>query len=230
VEQILDAVGLATTDATLFDICGEPVVAVRLDGDAEPTWRRARAALPDHYPVLVLEDVHMALDRHIVDRRDPPRSPAELLAAATTVDVDARIAELSGWLGSDPGTGPESYGTLDDYDVRHYGSPHYLVILPRPEPWAAFAYVESVCLVTGHDPELLIAAAHRWHDRYGAEPTVVGIAMGFMVARPPTDVADAERLAAEHLIFAGLTANGVPLRAYARALLKLDRWTLFDRP
>ena len=50
-----------------------------------------------------------------------------------------------------------------------------------------------------------------------------------MVARPPSDLADAERLAAEHLFLAGLTAGTSP-RAYARALLQLDRWALYDRP
>jgi hypothetical protein len=104
-----------------------------------------------------------------------------------------------------------------------------MVILPRPEPWAAFAYLRSVFTVGGYKPELLVAAAHRWHDRYGAEPTVVGIATGFEVARPPIDLVDAERLAAEHLFLARLTAGTSP-RAYARALLRLDRWALYDRP
>jgi hypothetical protein len=231
VERVLDAVGLSAADAQQFDVSGEPVIAVRLHGDAQQVWRRARTALSDRYPVLVMDDVQMAVDRVIVDNHRPPRSPAEMLAAASTIDVDASIAELSrgpdGW---DLGAADDDYGSLDDYDVRHYGTPNYLVILPRPEPWAAYAYVESACLVSGRPPELLIAAAHRWHDRYGAEPTVAGIAMGFTVARPPADVADAERLAAEHMFFAALTANGVRLRAYARALLQLDRWTLFERP
>jgi hypothetical protein len=59
---------------------------------------------------------------------------------------------------------------------------------------------------------------------------VVGLPVGFVVPRPPTDRVDAERLAAEHIFFAGLPTNGVPLRAYARALMQLDRWALYDRP
>jgi hypothetical protein len=54
--------------------------------------------------------------------------------------------------------------------------------------------------------------------------------VGFVVPRPPTDRVDAERLAAEHLFFAGLSAQGTPLRAYARALMRLDHWTLYNRP
>jgi hypothetical protein len=51
----------------------------------------------------------------------------------------------------------------------------------------------------------------------------------FVVPRPPIDLADAERLAAEHTFFAGLTA-GTTRRAYAHALLQLDHWTLYNRP
>lgn len=47
--------------------------------------------------------------------------------------------------------------------------------------------------------------------------------------RLPTDPVDAERLAVEHLCLAGLTA-GTTVRAYARALMRLDHWTLYDRP
>jgi hypothetical protein len=104
------------------------------------------------------------------------------------------------------------------------------MILPTWQPWAAFAYLVSFWGMLGHDePELLVAAARSWHERYGAEPTVVGLATGFLVPRPPADLADAERLAAEHEFFAGLTA-GTTQRAYARALLQLDHWTLYDRP
>jgi hypothetical protein len=231
-ERILQSVGLASAKAEQFDVRGESVLVVSIDGDGEQIWRRARAALSDRYPVLVLDDFDNALDSMYFEQAPgSPVSPSEVLARAADVDVDARIAELSRQrLGPDLGTGDEDYGSLDGYDVRHFGNPKYLVIVPRPEPWAAFAYVASVFIVGGHEPELFVAAAHRWYERYGAEPTVSEIATGFMVSNPPTDIADAERLAAEHLFFGGLTARGVPLRAYARALLRLDRWTLYNRP
>jgi len=60
-------------------------------------------------------------------------------------------------------------------------------------------------------------------------PNVVDLASGFLVSRPPTDPADAERLACEHEAIAGLTA-GTALHAYAQALMKLDRWCLHSRP
>lgn len=223
------AAGLSEADAQLHDIDGEQVIAMPVDVDGQQIWRLARAVLPGHYPVLVLDEISDALDRMYFEHGRTRSGPSDVLARSVTVDVDARVAEISAqWVQSDPGTGDEGY-YLDSYDIAHFGRPRYLVIVPRPEPWAAFAYVNSVFSVGGYEPELLVAAARRWHERYGAEPTVVGIATGFMVSRPPADLVDAERLAAEHQFFAGLTA-GTTVRAYARALLQLDRWALYDRP
>ncbi|BCJ47939.1 hypothetical protein GCM10010168_22980 [Actinoplanes ianthinogenes] len=58
---------------------------------------------------------------------------------------------------------------------------------------------------------------------------MIGLATGFTVGRPPTGLADAEQLAMEHVAIAGLTA-GTTTRAYARALLQLDQWCLYERP
>jgi hypothetical protein len=76
---------------------------------------------------------------------------------------------------------------------------------------------------------VVLAAARRWHEQYGAAATTIGIAIGFTVPRPPTTWADAERLAVEHTSIAGLTA-GTTTRAYARALRRLNRWCLYTRP
>jgi hypothetical protein len=75
----------------------------------------------------------------------------------------------------------------------------------------------------------VLAAARRWHERYSAAPTTIGLANGFTVPRPPVELADAERLAVEHVAIAGLTAQ-TSIRAYARALLELDQWCLYNRP
>lgn len=104
--------------------------------------------------------------------------------------------------------------------------------MPKPYP-AEFRRQALALVASGRTvvdvAELLVAAAHRWYDQHGAEPTVVGLATGFVVSRPPTNLADTERLAAEHVFFAGLTAQ-TSERAYARALMHLDRWALYDRP
>jgi hypothetical protein len=186
---------------------------------------RARTALPDHNPVLVLHDeLVLEPDCH------HDSSPSDLIAWVQTADVDAELARLHGFPQQDPemlGTGDERY-YLDSYDVNHFGEPELLVILPRPEPWAALAYLDPYD-GWGTPGTLVLAAARRWHDRFGAAPTTVGLAIGFTVPRPPTDLADAERLAKEHVAIAGLTPQ-TKTRAYARALLELNQWCLYERP
>ncbi|MFI6785681.1 DUF4253 domain-containing protein [Nonomuraea sp. NPDC050383] len=226
-KEILSAAGLESYPAEEVLVLGGPVLVVHITGDGQQLWRQVRTALPDHYPVLTLDRIY-ASELELFFPTDPRNAPADVLARSAAVDVDARIAEISARRASgDLGTGEEGYN-LDGYDVAHFGQPQDLVVLPRPEPWAAFAYLDSY-YSSGHEPELLVAAAHRWYDQHGAEPTVIGLATGFVVSRPPTNLADAERLAAEHVFFAGLTAQ-TSERAYARALMHLDRWALYDRP
>ncbi len=218
VEKILRAAGLESYQAQQVRIHDETVVVVRPAGDAQRLLRSARAALPDHYPVLALySGTVLDPDLHHDSR------PGDLIAAVETTLFDTGRAQDPEQLG----TGDEGFD-LGNYDVTHFGEPELLVILPRPEPWAAFAYLNPYG-VWGTPGDVMLAAAHRWHERYGAEPTTIGLANAFTVSRPPTDPADAERLAIEHVAIAGLTA-GTTTRAYARALLQLDRWCLYDRP
>jgi len=205
----------------------ETVIVVHSTGDAQHLLRSARMALPDHNPVLALYG-EAVLEPH----SHHSSRPSDLIAWAQTADVDAELARLPGFSlwGHDPellGTGDEGF-SLDSYDVTHFGEPELLVILPRPEPWAAFAYLDPYG-VWGTPGDLMLAAARRWHERYGAAPTTIGLANGFTVPRPPTELAEAERLAVEHVAIAGLTAQ-TSTRAYARALLQLDQWCLYDRP
>ncbi|WP_433825816.1 DUF4253 domain-containing protein [Actinoplanes sp. CA-015351] len=154
-------------------------------------------------------------------------SPSDLIAWVQTADFDAEWARLPSF--SIWGHHPETLGTGDEgYDLTGFGEPELLVILPRPESWAAFAYLDPYG-GWGTPGELMLAAARRWHERYGAAPTTIGLANGFTVPRPPTELADAERLAVEHMAIAGLTA-GTTTRAYARALLQLDQRCLYSRP
>jgi Domain of unknown function (DUF4253) len=225
VDKILRAAGLETLPAQQVRIHDETVIAVRPAGDAQQLLRSVRAALPDHHPVLASDsDAVLEPDFH------HDSSPSDLIAWARTADVDAELRRLPGFSHPEPeslGTGDEGYH-LDGYDVTGYGDPELLVILPRPEPWAAFAYLNPYG-GWGTPGDLLLAAARRWHERYGAAPTTIGLANGFTVPRPPTDLADAERLALEHVAIAGLTAR-TTVRAYARALQELHRWCLYNRP
>ncbi|MDI6105703.1 DUF4253 domain-containing protein [Actinoplanes sp. NEAU-A12] len=230
-QQILRAAGLESHSAKQYSVHDETVIVVDVAGDAQQMWRSARAGLTDHYPVLALpsflvtdSDFHHAI------------TPGQLIAQAATFDVEAYLTRqpgspMPGARNRDPeilGTGDEGYD-LAGYDVASFGEPEVLVIVPRPEPWAAFAYLDAYASLMGVESELMTGAAHQWWERYGAVPTVIGLACGFTVSRPPTELADAERLAAEHVAIAGLTA-GTSIRAYARALMQLDHWTLYNRP
>ncbi|MEV4638349.1 DUF4253 domain-containing protein [Actinoplanes sp. NPDC049548] len=203
-------------------IHGDEVVIAALTGDAMAAWHAARAASAEHYPVLV----HDAAWVTEPDYR-PSDPPADLIARAASVDLEAWLAREMTRDEELLGTGLEGY-YLDSYNAMSYGTQQTLVILPRPEPWAAFAYLDAYAML-GDGTELAVATARAWHDRYGAVPTVVGMASGFLVDRRPADVHAAERLAAEHVAIAGLSAR-TTLRAYARALMHLDQWCLYNRP
>ncbi|BEL06481.1 hypothetical protein Q0Z83_046720 [Actinoplanes sichuanensis] len=229
--QILEAAGLASHPAEPYRVHDETVIVVDIVGDAHQMWRTARAGLSDHYPVLVSPGFLVTdSDFH------HPLPPSEVIRLAQGFDVEDHLtrrpgSQMPGARGRDPellGTGEEGYD-LDAYDVESFGVPEALVIVPRPEPWAAFAYVDGYVGLLGQRSEVMTSAARSWFERYRAEPTVIGLACGFTVPRPPADPADAERLAAEHVGVAGLTA-GTSIRAYARALMELDHWSLYDRP
>ena len=222
-DHILQAAGLDPDKAERVTIHGDEVVMAALTGDAMAAWHAARAASAEHYPVLV-QDAEWVTEP---DYR-PSETPADLIARAATVDLDAWLTKRTAWWDEDHlGTGLEGY-YLDSYNVMSYGTPEALVILPRPEPWAAFAYLDAYSML-GADTELAVATARAWYERYGAVPTVVGLASGFLVDRRPADVHAAERLAAEHVAIGGLTAR-TRLDAYARALMHLDQWCLYARP
>jgi hypothetical protein len=96
-----------------------------------------------------------------------------------------------------------------------------LVLLPAAEPWAAYAYVDALHGACDYGQDLLVAAARRWYERYGAETVAALEVMAWLtVARPPTDPDDAWRLAFEHHVLAEATFStpGVSLRQHARLL------------
>ena len=108
-----------------------------------------------------------------------------------------------------------------------------LVLLPAAEPWAVYAYVDALYEACDYGQDLLVAAARRWHERYGAETLgAFGVMAWLTVARPPIDPDEAWRLAFEHHVLAEATFRvpDVPLRQHARLLPQLDRWVLFSRP
>lgn len=149
----------------------ETVIVVHPAGNAQQLLRSARAALPDHDPVLVLDgETVLEPDFHHSSK------PRDLITWAQTAAELARFPRFSIW-GHDPaqfGTGDEGYD-LGHSDVTGFGEPEVLVILPRPEPWAAFAYLDPYYGRLGTPEGLLLAAARRWHEWHGAAPTTIGI-------------------------------------------------------
>ncbi|HEY1178090.1 MAG TPA: DUF4253 domain-containing protein, partial [Phytomonospora sp.] len=126
--------------------------------------------------------------------------------------------------------------TEPDLSVQDwYGAedPAVLVLLPTPEPWSVYAYVDALYDTCGYGQHLLTAAARRWHERHGAEPVAaLGVTTWLSVTRPTTDPETAWRLAFEHHVLAENTFSGpgLSIRDHARALLGRDRWVLFSRP
>lgn len=123
--------------------------------------------------------------------------------------------------------GPAHY--LDWYEP---GSDIKLLLLPRPEPWSAAAYV-------GHfgsewpDSDLRPALVRRWSERYGAEPVANWDTMQqFVVRRPPVTLDQAWEVArAQALLWYDTVAlPGWTVRQFARDLVGRERWFLHLRP
>lgn len=174
---------------------------------------RAREATRDHYG-------------------DAPAA-ADIRAAVTgTERVEIAIERyLFDWeRAHEPLAGPDL--TVQDW----FGSAEELAtlaLLPTAQPWAVYAYLDALYDACWYGHDLLVAAARRWYERYGAEPVAaLGVMTWLRVARPPTDPDDAWRLACEHYTLAEntLATPAVPLRRHAHLLPHLDRWVLFSGP
>lgn len=158
----------------------------------------------------------------------PPEEEIRAVVTGTPFGADRY---LFGWertrrpLGEpDPGI-QDWFGSTEDTAA--------LVLLPAAEPWAPYAFVDALHDACGYGQDLLVAAARRWYERYGAETVGAFEVMAWLtVARPPADPDDAWRLAFEHHVLAEATLRtpGVPLRQHARLLPAMDRWVLFSRP
>jgi hypothetical protein len=109
--------------------------------------------------------------------------------------------------------------------------PAALILLPTAKPWEVYAYLEGLWQ---HPSDRLIAAAHRWHDQYGAECMVIlpGYGTELQVNRRPDDIWQAWELAREHFLMAYDTfiGHGIEVRDYARALMASPHWLLNSKP
>ena len=93
--------------------------------------------------------------------------------------------------------------------------------MPRSGTWRRTILINNAPVAWPHEPAVVdyhATEGHSWRIRLSGD--------GARVVRLPPD---AERLACEHVSLAGLTA-GTTVRAYARALMQLENWTLYNRP
>ena len=89
---------------------------------------------------------------------------------------------------------------------------------------AEVADPSEVPALLGWGPGGATAVLQSWQARYGATLVVLGTqTMVLSVARPPTTMAQAERVAAEHRVFRSEPAG---LRSYASTLVRARRWRL----
>ncbi|MFC0004445.1 DUF4253 domain-containing protein [Micromonospora siamensis] len=204
--------------------------AERIDVDARLVeWRT-------QYPDGLRDWVDQEIDRAREDTRerygDAP--DAAQIRAAVSDDETVEVAiegSLFDWehgrprlVAPDPGI-QEWYGSPDELTT--------LVLLPVPQPWAVYAYVNALHDSCAYGQDLLVAAARRWYERHGAEPVAaLEVSTWLRVTRPPTDPREAWRLATEHHTLAEntLATPAVALREHAHLLTELRHWVLFSRP
>lgn len=200
--------------------------------DVDARLAELRTRYPDGLADWVDEEVELAREATRTDYGDAPAA-ADIRAAVTGGErVEIAINRyLFGWERTrEPLTEPDVgvqdwFGSADERVT--------LVLLPVPQPWAVYAYLNALSDSCGYGQDLLVAAARRWYERYGAEPVAAfEVVTWLMVTRPPTDPDDAWRLAAEHDLLAEstLAAPGISLRQHAHLLPHLDRWVLFSGP
>jgi hypothetical protein len=101
---------------------------------------------------------------------------------------------------------------------------HSLVLLPTSRPEEVAAYIYS----WGMGGEGLVASLRSWNQRFGAEPcAAVGTVVTLLVARPPADIRQAYRIAAE---MEGYNIHMPDLRTFAREIIGRAWWELYNRP
>lgn len=200
--------------------------------DVDARLAQMHAQFPDAAVDWIDEEVEQA--REVTRARFGDAPAAEEIRAAVTgaERVETSInRHLFGWeraheplVGPDPGI-QDWFGSKEERTT--------LVLLPAAQPWAVYAYVNALYDTCGYGQDLLVAAARRWYERYGAEPVAaLDVMTWLLVDRPPTDPDDVWRLAFEHYMLAEntLATPGVSLRQHAHLLPDLDRWVLFSRP
>lgn len=125
---------------------------------------------------------------------------------------------------------PQDISYLNWYEAKT--SPSTLMLLPVREGWNTLAYLHWYGALGGGTP-VVIQFLKKWYREYQAELVChYGTMLQFMVGRPAVTLDEAFQLAWEQIALAECTTllPGVSLRDHARALLKLNRWFIHERP
>jgi hypothetical protein len=213
----LRSAGRSPADAAIWFGAGtRTVYRIRAPGaKAVALWQALRDAVDrtGHWPVIVGTDED-------VDRRDDllegfDRDPAEVLAAAASLDVDAWLKRNSEEEPDDPeatssreGTWPDkveantSYAVVEDLRTKKPHAEVWLALVPTREPADVPAYLPFGDWNACPPDHVHVALLRRWRERHGAELVCLsGDTLELRVARRPTSRDDAERLAREQCAY-----------------------------
>ncbi|MEU1661278.1 DUF4253 domain-containing protein [Streptomyces griseofuscus] len=132
-------------------------------------------------------------------------------------------------LSADPGT--RAAHTADELTADQgqsvFPAPHLALVPARRSADIPAAIGWSGPLNHENDVARLCAVLRSWEDRFGIRVVALGFdALLLSVAAPPTDLAEAEAVAAEHFAFCpdNITQGADTLRAYAKELVGETTW------
>lgn len=193
-----------------------------LQASAAPNWVMLLGGLND-------------VENHSMSLRDLKTSPAEIIALATTFDVnewasvkvkDKARKDLDISLGSWPtGTLKRSLNVHPSGWEVLLGGDTCAAVLPTANSWSAPAYLPFADLDQCSAPYIHVALAKRWCEQFGAEiVAITSYTIEFKVNRPPTSRATCEQLAWEHLLYAPECLGEDTIRDYAYSLIGNETW------
>jgi len=218
IKSVLVQAGVAFTALEEMRLAwGQTIYRVAVPhGTAFASWRtlRGRVSQTAHWPVIT---------RHGRELYAPSAyAPAEVLAAAAAIDLDAWIAQRNDaaafenreetlgqwpdWLDPDDlaDYDPEDYLALSEMFVIPDEPPVSIDLVPVQEGWQVFTLMAPPGGDSQHDnsPALHLALHQRWSDLYGAELVAMTTdALELFVARPPAVPQAAVQVAWEHFAY-----------------------------
>lgn len=184
--------------------------------------------------VLLIGGLH-DIENHSMSLRGLAASPEEIIALATTFDVnewasaeakDNARKNLGASLGRWPAGTPEPSPNMHPsrMEALLYGDT-CAAVLPTHNAWSVPAYIPLGNLDQCPAAYIHVALAKRWHEQYGAEiVAITSYTIEFKVNRPPTNRAACEQLAWEHLLYAPECLGEDTIRNYAHSLKGNETW------